>query len=168
MSEQLENRWNRVLVGVDGSPASRRALAFAENEARMRGADLAVVVTSIDVPDEMWLRPYADLLPSANLIAKAKERASTVIAEELGDQPAVRAAWTRPRHPRPPRWLTGRRKRTCSWSAHAVTVASAVWRCGSVSTQCVMHAHCPVTVVRARAAQPATAAELTAATAKAT
>jgi nucleotide-binding universal stress UspA family protein len=166
VSEQLEQRWNRVLVGVDGSPASRRALAFAENEARMRGADL-VVVTSVDVPDEMWLRPYADLLPSANLVAKARERAATVISEELGDQPAVRvmvevtttsaAAALVDRSKEADLLVVGSR-------GHGGFRGLAM---GSVSTQCVAHAHCPVTVVRARPAQPATADELTEATATA-
>jgi nucleotide-binding universal stress UspA family protein len=89
MAGQTRQRRARVLVGVDGSPASREALVFAENEARMRKADL-LVLTSVDVPDQMWLRPHADVLPATTLVGKAKERARDVIAEELGNHPGVR------------------------------------------------------------------------------
>jgi nucleotide-binding universal stress UspA family protein len=165
VNEQAEHRWNRVLVGVDGSAASRRALVFAEHEARMRGADL-VVLASVDVPDEMWLRPYAELLPSTNLMTDAEERARAVIREELDDESGVHVEVD-----------------TTTASAAAALVARSQeadllvvgsrghggfrgLAMGSVSTQCVLHAHCPVTVVKERA-QPATAAELSAATARA-
>ena len=78
-----------VLVGVDGSPASRQAMAFAEKEARMRAADL-VVLTSVVGLDPMWLRPYGDIPSTAEVTAKGEQRIREVIAEELGADPDVR------------------------------------------------------------------------------
>src|SRR3954464_13752373 len=36
--------WNRVLVGVDGSEGSRRALRYAADEAKAHGASLTVLL----------------------------------------------------------------------------------------------------------------------------
>ena len=150
MTMGTEQRRN-VLVGVDGSPASRQALAFAEKEARMRGADL-VVLTSVVGLDPMWLRPYGDIPSTADVTAKGEQRIREVIAEELGADPQVRvdvvattvsaAAALVARSADAELLVVGSRG---FGGFHGLVM-------GSVSMQCVLHARCPVTVVHAEEA----------------
>jgi nucleotide-binding universal stress UspA family protein len=49
MTEHTTQAPSGVLVGLDGSPPSRRALVFAADEARRRDATLTVI-TSFEVP----------------------------------------------------------------------------------------------------------------------
>jgi len=137
-----------VVVGIDGSPASRQALRFAADEARQRGADLEVV-TSFDVPDILWPGYGPVLSPLDARLELAKQAARKVVDSELPDQEGMHievVATTAP----PTVALVDR-----SAGADLLVVGSrghGGFRglvMGSVSLQCVLHARCPVAVVRA-------------------
>ncbi len=147
MSAQNDQARERVLVGVDGSDAARKALAFAVQEAKRRGATL-VAVTAVDLPDFAWIDPY--LLrnhPESEYLARTREKLHTMLVEQIGPadvpvEPVVEVA-------APAEALISR-----SADADLLVVGSrgrGGFRgllMGSVSLQCVLHAHCPVTVVR--------------------
>lgn len=135
-----------VVVGVDGSAVSRDALTFAIGEARLRGATL-VALMSIELPDYSWIDPYAlrqhnetDYLGAAEV--KLHDLLREAGTEGIDVEPVVT---TTPA----PAALVGR-----STEADVLVVGShgrGGFRglvMGSVSLQCVLHAHCPVTVVR--------------------
>jgi nucleotide-binding universal stress UspA family protein len=137
-----------VVVGIDGSPASRHALLFAADEARQRGADLQVV-TSFDVPDILWPGHGPAMTPVDDRVEMAKRAARKVVDSELPDQSDLNihvVATTSP----PTVALVER-----SAGADLLVVGSrghGGFRgliMGSVSLQCVLHARCPVAVVRA-------------------
>ena len=143
---ELERQAPRVLVGVDGSPAARAALEFAVREARMRGATL-VAVMAVDVPDYAWIDPYSVRShPEAHTVEMAEGRLRSVLSEldTIGVQidPVVTTMSAAAA-------LVGR-----SAGSDLLVVGSrrhGGFRglvMGSVSMQCVLHAHCPVTVVR--------------------
>lgn len=145
MSEMAERR-PRVLVGVDGSPASVRALDFAVREASLRDAEL-VAVMAVESPDYAWIDPYATRNhPEEDILALAREKLDRLVAAAgtegvVVDQvvtavPASQALVDR------------------SGDCEVLVVGSrghGGFRglvMGSVSMQCVLHAHCPVTVIR--------------------
>jgi nucleotide-binding universal stress UspA family protein len=137
-----------VLVGVDGSLGSRRALAWAANEARQHNAELHVLTA--------WLPPvppvgigyagYVTDLPDAGQIA-AREQADTV-ERELGDSPDVMVKQeTIEGH-------AAERLIEASADADLVVVGCrghggfTGMLLGSVSQHLAAHAKCPVTVIR--------------------
>jgi nucleotide-binding universal stress UspA family protein len=134
-----------VLVGVDGSPASEAAVAFAFEAAALRAVPLVAVHAWYDLLVDPVMAPLLDVDA-----VEADER--EVLAERL-------AAWSR-KHPevdvrrlvvrdRPGRALVQE-----SASAQLVVVGSrgrgglAGMALGSVSHALLHHAHCPVAVVR--------------------
>ena len=138
----------RVVVGVDDSPGGRAALAFAGAEAARRGAELHVICA--------WSMPGGHTghakVPGP-LRDACLEEAQAVLdrlqAEVLGasaEVPVMLAV----AEPPPARALV-----EASEHADLVVVGSrgrggfTGLLLGSVSTQVVHHAHCPVTVVRA-------------------
>ena len=146
----------KVIVGIDGSAVSGDALDFAIHEARLRGATL-VALMSIELPDYSWIDP--DALRQHNetdYIGAAEAKLHTILqeagAEDLDVQPLVTTA------PAPAALMSN------SQGADLLVVGShgrGGFRglvMGSVSLQCVLHAHCPVTVVRP-APHPAEAKE---------
>ena len=145
---------NVVLVGVDGSPASGAALKYAVAEANRRGARLRVVSTyfpeysvhgrtqpvtasetAIEVDLEKETRRMVeealagDELPTQVEIVVAAGPAAGVLIERSGEVDVL---------------VLGHRGRG----------GFASMLLGSVSMQCVLHARCPVIVVR-----PTSAAE---------
>ena len=67
----------RIVVGVDGSECSDRALAFAVNEARMRGADLVAV--------HAWFFPtvtYTPFGPTPNVSEADLEAAAAEVLDQ--------------------------------------------------------------------------------------
>ena len=138
---------NIVLVGVDGSPESGAALEYAVAEANRRGARLRVVSTyfpeysvhgrtqpltasetAIEVDVEAQTRRMVeealagDAAPSVEIVVAAGPPANVLI-DSSGEVDVL---------------VLGHRGRG----------GFASMLLGSVSLQCVLHAHCPVIVVR--------------------
>lgn len=135
----------RVVVGVDGSEQSVRALQWAAREAERRGAALEVVA--------VWHSPYQDMWvpsdpPGTDHLAPLRHHVDRLVAGVVGDPPTVEAEVIvvdgHPAHVLLERaegadlLVVGNRGRG--------GVAGAVL--GSVSLHCVAHAPCPVVVVR--------------------
>jgi nucleotide-binding universal stress UspA family protein len=135
----------QVLVGVDGSEGSRRALRWAAREAAVREAALQPVMAWQDRYDfgELPLGPVDE----EKIAAGAKERMDTMLAEVTGEDPAL---------PTDPLVLhADAAQELCARSAGAalLVVGSrghggfAGLLLGSVSTKCAHHSRCPVAIV---------------------
>lgn len=136
----------RVLVGVDGSPASERALVFAVREAKLRDARL-VAVMAVDIPDYAWIDPYGTRShPREDALELARQKLDRLVAAAGAEGLVVDQVVTAMPAPQA---LVDR-----SENCDLLVVGSrghGGFRglvLGSVSMQCVLHAHCPVTVVR--------------------
>lgn len=143
-----------VVVGIDGSDASRQALAWAADEARRRGAKLHVVLAwSYLLPEgEHGAMPF-----TVDYTSDEAERVLAAICSDvLGDSPD----------------LDVRREATCELAAKALIERSEgaallvvgprrsslrhLMDLGSVTAQLLHHAPCPLAIVRDRAeAKPA-------------
>ena len=144
MTENAGGRRPRVLVGVDGSAPARAALEFAAGEARMRDAVL-VAVMAVQLPDYAWIDPYGTRASEEDTLQRARERLDRTLAAVDTDglllDPVVTAVPA-------PQALVDR-----SADCDLLVVGSrghGGFRglvMGSVSMHCVLHAHCPVTVV---------------------
>jgi nucleotide-binding universal stress UspA family protein len=145
MSDSVEAK---VVVGVDGSEASRHALSWAAEEARLRGARLVVV--------HAWTVPVAMAAPGLVPVpldpeewrAEAEQLLEREVDETLGADPG----------------LPVERLAVPGSSAGALVDAAegadllvvgsrghggfAGLLLGSVSQQCAHHAPCPVVIVR--------------------
>lgn len=136
----------RIVVGVDGSPQSRAALDWAVEEARLRNGEV-VALTS-------WSFPYiSDALGQAWDYELFQTDAQTILETELARVRDQRVQITG-------RVVQGNAATAlvdASRDAELVAVGSrghggfAGMMLGSVSTQTVHHAHCPVLVIRDRA-----------------
>jgi nucleotide-binding universal stress UspA family protein len=140
--------WKTVLVGVDGSRGSRKALTWAAAEAAEHGADLVVL--------RVW---EPTLLPPAGsgsvsgreappLSQGAADELLEIIKEELGENPPVRAQPV-VKQGRPAEVLIEQ-----SAAADLLVVGTrghggfAGLVLGSVSQHVAAYAQCSVTVVR--------------------
>jgi len=78
-----------IVVGVDGSAGSRKALTWAAAEAASHGADLVVV----NVWEHTLLPPAGSVSVSEHYVPDPSQRTADdllrVIKEELGDEPPV-------------------------------------------------------------------------------
>lgn len=136
----------RVVVGIDGSPGARAAAEFAVREARLRGARL-VAVTALGLPELAQFDPYSVRLhPKMEIVAKAEETVAAAL-RDLGTQDLdVRVVVTTDE--------PGRALVEQGAFADLLVVGSRGrggfrgLALGSVSLRCVLHARCPVTVVR--------------------
>lgn len=135
----------RVVVGVDGSPASLRALAFAKEEARLRGARLHVVhafvaatLQGVRVPVDYYEeveREAEAVLDRAmgSVGTPGEESPETTRSVVAGSAAALLVEASR--------------------GAELLVLGSRglggfqSFLLGSVSMECVHHAHCPVAVV---------------------
>lgn len=141
-----EARQPRVVVGLDDSPAGRVAVAAAVAEAGRRGARVHGVL-AYEAPDH-WSSMYAVVArPQAQSGARALERARAIVADALGEDagsvevsveagPAAEVLVRRAADA--DLLVVGSRSRS--------TLLGTVL--GSVALHCVVHAACPVMVVR--------------------
>ena len=136
-----------IVVGVDGSPGSRKALTWAAAEAAVHDAELVVV----NVWEHTLMPPAGSVSVSERFVPDSSQRTADdliqVIKDELGDDPPV---LVRPevRQGRPAKVLieesadadllvVGKR-------GHGGFVGLVL---GSVSQHVAAYAKCPVTVV---------------------
>jgi nucleotide-binding universal stress UspA family protein len=139
-----------VVVGIDGSPCSQEALAFAVEEARMRRARLQIVAAwqipglaytggaAVIVDPQVFERAADEARESAVLEAHRIGGGLEVDAVTVEESPAAALL-------------------EAAGGADLLVVGSrghggfASLLLGSVSHQVVMHASCPVAIVHARA-----------------
>ncbi|HLG67213.1 MAG TPA: universal stress protein [Acidimicrobiales bacterium] len=140
----------RIVVGVDGSDASKEALRWAAAQAEATGASLRVVIA--------WEFPAAwggvPLPASYDPEQSARQAAEEVIDEVLGAdrRPDVRLDVVESR-PAPAliEAARGADLLVVGSRGHGAFTGMLL---GSVSQHCVGHAPCPVVVVRARPEAP--------------
>jgi nucleotide-binding universal stress UspA family protein len=135
----------RIVVGVDGSDASRQALRWAARQAQLTGGRLDVVITW-ELPTSFgWVPPYpADFNPAGD----AQRAADDEVRSALVDYPGVEAQTTVVEgHPAPTLVQA-------SGGANLLVLGSrghgefAGMLLGSVTQHLVSTAHCPVLVWR--------------------
>ena len=140
-----------VVVGVDGSSESCAALLFALEEAARRGTGLRVV--SVLVPPQFWPNAYGLSAPPTiqqmkdDLRVVARHMANGAVAERP-DLAAVPVELHEVEG-RPAEVLVDQsRGADLLVVGHRGRGGFASALLGSVGLQCLMHAECPVTVVR--------------------
>lgn len=138
-----------VIVGIDGSSHSARALEWALKEGALRQASVSVV-TVTSVPANPWTGN-----PAVQDTDSAHQQKMRQAAEELTRTAASRAGDTQPASVKI-RAITGypgNELIAASRDADLVVVGSrgaggfARLVVGSVSSQVMQHAHCPVVVI---------------------
>ncbi|WNV84795.1 universal stress protein [Umezawaea sp. Da 62-37] len=140
-----------IVVGVDGSPASRTALRWALNEAKRSGAAVEATMAwqheSEFVPAvSLGVHPYAEVLPQQHHHpARVLHDLVTEIRAELPDAPEIAevtitgdASTALLRASRQAALLVVGRH------AHGPLTEALL---GSVTTDCIRHAACPVVVI---------------------
>lgn len=148
----------RIVVGVDGSKGSRRALQWAVEEAALRDASLEVIHTFEHKPD--WMNyAYGDLNDAAwqkarddieSTAKRAANSARALVNSMLEELDIASAEITVIESDRPAQVLVER-----SRDADMLVVGSRgrggfqSLVLGSVSQQCAQHTHCPLVIIRA-------------------
>lgn len=136
----------RIVVGVDGSPASVDALCFAIDEARLRGARL-VVVYAYRFP-VLTMLPLAPKPPTPEELAEGADALLARALADAGDPQDVNVERLA---------IEGHPAEVLVDVAAGATLLVVAARgvggfrgslLGSVSQQCAQHAPCPVTIVR--------------------
>ena len=130
-----------IIVGVDASEPSRRALRWAAAEAKLRKA-------SLDVVHVYWVAAMLDEAGQASSDDPA-EAVRRFITDTLGDSPGVAIT---------PKLIRGRQASAALTDAAQAADLLVVGArgaggfdsllLGSVSGQCAHHAHCPLVIVR--------------------
>ncbi len=144
-------QWNQILVGVDGSSESRKALEWAGDEAVQHGSEL-VALTAYLAPPPPPSSGTVAFQGAINSSEVANERAKQLLMETirdvLGENPPVRV------QPRVKQGNAAKLLTDLSEDADLLVVGSrghggfADLLLGSVSQNVVAHAKCTVVVVR--------------------
>ena len=139
-----------IVVGIDGSDNSRKALEWAVREAGLRGTSLTVLAVH-QVATNYWTgapEHYASDTPETEMVRQAAEDAVQKAVSQVGG-PAPTSVTVRAVSGVPARELVA-----ASADADLVVVGSrggggfARIRLGSVSSQVASHAAAPVVVIR--------------------
>ncbi len=135
----------RIVVGVDGSDSSKAALRWALNQAKLTGGSVDAVTAWYYPPMYGWA-PVADRMP--DLEGDAKMALTKALAEVSGLEPEV------PVRPLVAEGHAAEVLLRVAKGADLLVVGSrghggfTSAMLGSVSMYCVLHAHCPVLVLR--------------------
>jgi len=139
-----------ITVGIDGSDHSVRALEWAANEAAVRHAPLTVLTVHL-VPQSGWTGNPIIVPQDAEEVEKERQAAEEMtlkVTSQLGEaRPAsvtVRAVNGFP----VPMLIEASREADLMVVGSRGAGGFAKLIAGSVSSQVVHHAHCPVVVVR--------------------
>jgi nucleotide-binding universal stress UspA family protein len=144
-------QWKQILVGVDGSSESRKALRWAADEAVRHGSELVALTAYLAPPPP----PSSATVAFQGAIASseaanegAKQLLMETIKDVLGEDPPVRV------QPRVKQGNAAKLLADLSEDADLLVVGSrghggfAGLLLGSVSQNVVTHANCTVVVVR--------------------
>jgi nucleotide-binding universal stress UspA family protein len=135
----------RIVVGVDGSPASTRALRWALNQAESTGGVIDAV-TAWDIPTSYGVG--STVVDGEDLAGAAERSLAAAVADACTAHPGV-AVHRRVLRGHPAAVLVDQAR-----GADMLVVGShghggfASALLGSVSQRCTQHATCPVVVVR--------------------
>jgi nucleotide-binding universal stress UspA family protein len=148
------NPTGTVVVGVDGSPESRAAIEFAMRETMRRQAWLRVIAAA-QLP-EYWTIAYgtADLPSPEEVIADTKRLARQTLDEVVSANPELATVEFDVESiagPPGPVLVDAADGADLLVLGHRGRGAVRSALLGSVGLHCVLHATCPVTVVRAAA-----------------
>ncbi|MEV0895430.1 universal stress protein [Actinoplanes sp. NPDC049802] len=139
-------RLGDVVVGVDGSPSARAALRWAARQARLTGGRV-YAVTAWQIPAYYGWAPTAPY--DEDLAAVAGKTLGVAVHSVLGDDPPDLEVVERVEPGHPAQVLIDLSARAgllvVGSRGHSPFAGALI---GSVSQQCVQHAHCPVVVVR--------------------
>jgi len=141
------SEWKTIVVGVDGSASSRKALTWAAAEAAEHGADLVV----INVWEHTLLPPAGSVSVSEHYVPDPSQRTADdllqVIWVELGEEPPV-LVQAQVKQGRPAKVLieesAGAELLVVGKRGHGGFAGLVL---GSVSQHVAAYAKCPVTVV---------------------
>ena len=144
MSDDLNKGEHFILVGVDGSEPSRKALKWAAGQARLTGASLRVLTTWEVATGTGWVPTFPiDYDPEA-IATKALEQA---ITEVLGPDPGIAVEQVvKEGHAAPVLLAEAREADLLVVGSHGHG-AFAGMLVGSVSEHLVRHAPCVIVVV---------------------
>ena len=140
--------WTTIVVGVDGSPGSRKALTWAAAEAADHGAELLV----LNVWEHTLLPPAGSVSVSERMVPEPSQTTTDeliqVIKDELGESPPV-SVQAHVRQGRPAKVLidesAGADLLVVGHRGHGGFAGLVL---GSVSQHVAAYAKCPVAVVR--------------------
>lgn len=147
MTSTDSERQARIVVGVDGSPGSLRALSWAAGEARVRNATLEVVAAWA-YPTPVLLIPEVPNPPQVDILRREAHGLIDQELEKVAEEVSGLDIERRVLEGNAPQVLLARGE-----EADVLVVGSrglGGFRglvLGSVSQQCVQHATCPVVVV---------------------
>ncbi len=133
-----------IVVGVDGSEASKDALRWAARQARLTGAELRAVCAWQMPTGYGWIPDISEF----DFAAEARSGLDGTVADALGADPGVKVT-TDVRQGHPATVLI-----EASQGAALLVVGSrghgafAGMLLGSVSQHCAQHASCPVLIMR--------------------
>jgi nucleotide-binding universal stress UspA family protein len=149
---ELDMNENSVVVGVDGSPAARAALEYALEDAARRNAPLRVVA-AVALP-EFWASYYRELVPPppSDIVKEARKETQRFVDEVVagrGDAVRCLPISVEVRAGRPGEVLVDAAEGAALLVVgHRGRGSVSSVLLGSVGLECVLHAPCPVTVVR--------------------
>jgi nucleotide-binding universal stress UspA family protein len=135
-----------IVVGVDGSEASKDALRWAARQAELTGATLRVL-TSWHIPSLAY-GSMAPLPEGLDLAGSTKQALDDTITEVLGAKPAVALTREVVEGPAALELLEASKGADLLVIGSRGHGAFTGMLLGSVSEHCVSHASCPVLVVR--------------------
>ncbi len=133
----------RVVVGVDGSPSSIRALLWAADEAQQRRVLLQVV--------SAW-QPHLlggpEGTPDLATVRDRRRVLGGLIVERLGERPGIDVVVDVVRGSPAPVLLEAAEESALLVLGHRGRGGFEGLQLGSVGLHCVMHASCPVAIVK--------------------
>lgn len=136
-----------IVVGVDGSDASKDALRWAGRQAEMTGASLEVIM-SCSIPMAVYSAPYP--IPAVVDIDASRASLDRIVGEVLGEDPPYKVSTTVVEGPAPVALVDAAEHAellVVGSRGHSALVGVLL---GSVSEHCIAHAACPVAVIRHR------------------
>lgn len=142
--------YKKIVVGIDGSPASLQAVTWAAHEAKLRGSEIEIL-HSWSMPfvvDPMAMMPM--MFPMEDMVANANKIVAAAADIVAGVDPKIRVVT------RVERGAASEHLITAGKSADLLVVGSrghggfTGLLLGSVAQQVANHASCPVVIVPAK------------------